>query len=118
MTNDRLRGFARSMRQAPTDAEARLWETLRDRRLMRLKFRRQVPLGPFIADFVCMEARLIVEVDGLHHADSRRDAFRDAGLAERGFRVLRFWNDDVLRDLNGVCDTIIAAAREHGVVLE
>ncbi len=115
MDNDRLRLFARDMRREPTEAEKRLWEELRDRRLMRLKFRRQVPLGPFIADFVCMEARLVVEVDGSQHGDSVRDQRRDAELAARGFRVLRFWNDDVLRDLTVVCDTIVAAAREQGI---
>ena len=115
MDNDRLRHFARAMRHEPTEAEARLWEELRDRRLMRLKFRRQVPVGPFIADFVCMEARLIVEVDGSQHGKSVRDQRRDAELNARGFRVLRFWNDDVLRDLTVVCDTIVAAAWEQGM---
>lgn len=74
----------------------------------RIKFRRQVPIGRFIADFVCAEARLIVEIDGSQHADSNHDRIRDAELKARGFRVLRFWNDEVLRDLNAVCDTIIA----------
>lgn len=115
--DDRLRAYARDMRHEPTDAEARLWEELRDRRLMRLKFRRQVPLGPFIADFVCMEARLIVEVDGSQHGGSMRDRRRDDELQRRGFRILRFWNDDVLLDLTVVCDTIVAAAREQGIAM-
>ncbi|TJU87439.1 MAG: endonuclease domain-containing protein [Mesorhizobium sp.] len=102
------RRFARSMRRESTEAEDRLWHELRGRRLDRIKFRRQVPVGRFIADFVCAGARLIVEIDGSQHADSNYDRERDAELKARGFRVLRFWNDDVLRDLNAVCDTIIA----------
>ena len=109
---DRLRGFARSMRSAPTEAEQRLWGALRNRRLDRLKFRRQVPIGPYIADFVCMEAKLIVELDGSQHAESTRDRARDAELEQRGFRVLRFWNDDVMRELESTCATIIAFARD------
>ena len=108
----RLRTFARSMRRAPTEAEDRLWGALRDRRLDGLKFRRQVPIGAFIVDFVCMEAKLIVEVDGVQHAESARDMARDAELEARGFRVLRFWNDDVMRDLDATCATIIAFARD------
>ncbi|WP_353809452.1 endonuclease domain-containing protein [Mesorhizobium sp.] len=91
------------MRREPTEAEDRLWHELRGRRLDRIKFRRQVPVGKFIADFVCAEASLIVEIDGSQHADSNYDRERDAELKARGFRVLRFWNDDVLRDLNAVC---------------
>ncbi|WP_339765564.1 endonuclease domain-containing protein [uncultured Hoeflea sp.] len=109
---DRLRGFARAMRRAPTEAEQRLWGALRNRRLDRLKFRRQAPVGPYIADFICMEARLIVELDGIQHAGSVRDRTRDAELEARGFRVLRFWNDDVMRDLDVTCATIIAFARD------
>jgi len=102
------RNFARAMRREPTEAESRLWHELRGRRLDRIKFRRQVPIGRFIADFVCAEAQLIVEIDGSQHAESRRDLERDAELKARGFRVLRFWNDDVLKELDAVCDTIIA----------
>ncbi|MBU4531326.1 MAG: DUF559 domain-containing protein [Hoeflea sp.] len=108
----RLRNFARSMRRAPTEAEARLWGALRNRRLDGLKFRRQVPMGAYIADFVCMEAKLIVEVDGVQHAGNQRDLVRDAALAGLGFRVLRFWNDDVMRDLEATRATIIAFARD------
>ena len=111
----RLRGFARSMRTAPTDAEVRLWEALRDRRLDGLKFRRQVPIGAAIADFVCMKAKLIVEVDGTQHAESRRDAARDVELEARGFRVLRFWNHEMMRELDSVCATIIAHARDRSL---
>ncbi|MCI5077371.1 endonuclease domain-containing protein [Oricola sp.] len=108
----RLRAFAREMRGNPTQAEERLWGALRNRRLDMLKFRRQVPIGPYIADFVCMEAKLIVEVDGTQHAESRRDSLRDTDLEARGFRVLRFWNDEVMRELDSVCATIIAFSRD------
>ncbi|MET3597675.1 very-short-patch-repair endonuclease [Mesorhizobium shonense] len=103
------------MRREATDAESRLWQELRGRRLDGIKFRRQVPIGRFVADFVCAEARLIVEIDGSQHAESRHDQERDAELKARGFRVLRFWNDDVLRDLNAVCDTIIAYVRDESL---
>ncbi|MER8706892.1 endonuclease domain-containing protein [Mesorhizobium sp. M1088] len=109
------RRFARSMRREPTEAEDRLWHELRGRKLDSIKFRRQVPVGRFIADFVCAEGRLIVEIDGSQHADSGYDRERNAELKARGFRVLRFWNDDVLRDLNAVCDTIIAYVRDESL---
>ncbi|MBL0936736.1 MAG: endonuclease domain-containing protein [Rhizobiaceae bacterium] len=102
------RSFARTMRREPTEAEDRIWHELRGRRLDRIKFRRQVPIGRYVVDFVCLEAMLVVELDGSQHAESAHDMVRDAELKTRGFRVLRFWNDDVLRDMNGVCDTIIA----------
>ncbi len=84
-----------------TDAERKLWFALKDRRLKGLKFRRQVPVGPFIADFLCFDLRLVVEVDGGQHAESLRDADRDRWFADNGFRTLRFWNNDVLSNLEG-----------------
>ncbi|AZO60371.1 endonuclease domain-containing protein [Mesorhizobium sp. M1A.F.Ca.IN.022.07.1.1] len=107
------RNFARRMRRESTEAEDRLWQELRGRRLDKIKFRRQVPVGRFVADFVCAEARLIIEIDGSQHADSPHDQERDAELKARGFRVLRFWNDDVLKELDAVCDTIIAYVRDE-----
>lgn len=98
-----------------TEAEDRLWQELRGRRLDGIKFRRQVPVGRFVADFICADALPIVEVDGSQHADSVHDRERDAELKRRGFRVLRFWNDDVLREMNSVCDTIIAYVRDTGL---
>ncbi|RVD45711.1 MULTISPECIES: endonuclease domain-containing protein [unclassified Mesorhizobium] len=106
------RNFARSLRRTMTEAEGRLWQELRDRRLDGIKFRRQVPFGKYIADFVCIETSLIIEIDGSQHADSASDRSRDAELKARGFRVLRLWNDDVLKDMNAVCDTIIAYVRD------
>ena len=109
----RNRSFARSMRREATEAEDRLWQELSSRRLEGIKFRRQYPIGDAIADLVCLESRLIIEIDGTQHAESAYDSKRDAELRARGFRVLRFWNDDVMRDLNSVCDTIIAYASDE-----
>src|SRR5277367_6680388 len=89
------RSRARAMRRAPTGAERRLWRLLRDRRLDGLKFRRQVPIGPYIVDFLCVGARLIVEADGSQHNESPHDEVRDASLARGGWKVLRFWNHEV-----------------------
>jgi very-short-patch-repair endonuclease len=103
---------ARDLRRDMTDAERKLWLALRDRRLAGLKFVRQMPVGCFIADFCCREARLIVEVDGSQHAGSARDMARDARLKRLGFRVVRFWNHEVLCDMPMVLDTIYARATE------
>ena len=102
---------ARDLRWRATNAEAVLWEAIRDRRLGGLKFRRQRPFGPFVVDFVCPEARLVVEVDGPVHDDQdEQDAYRTEFIASYGFRVLRFTNDDVLNRLPTVLDRIHAAA--------
>lgn len=103
---------ARSLRSALTDAEGALWYRLRARRLNGHKFVRQGPIGPYTVDFICREARLIIEVDGGQHADSPRDAMRDKWLVDRNYRVLRFWNNDVSRNLAGVLETIITALAE------
>ncbi|CBS89930.1 endonuclease domain-containing protein [Azospirillum lipoferum] len=100
---------ARRLRTAMTDAERRLWSRLRNRQLAGAKFRRQFPIGPFVADFACPECRLIVEADGGQHADSIADTRRAAWLAEHGWRVLRFWNTDILTRTDDVLATILAA---------
>ncbi len=87
-----------------------MWRLLRDRQLAGLKFRRQVPIGPFIADFACIEMRLVVELDGDQHAESCADAMRDALLRRHGWRVLRIWNADVRESPAGVLSQIAAAA--------
>jgi very-short-patch-repair endonuclease len=97
---------ARKLRSRMTDAERKFWFALKDRRFEAFKFRRQVPVGPYIADFLCFESRLIIEVDGGQHADSARDVERDKWLARNEFRVLRFWNNDVLRNLEGVLTSL------------
>ena len=107
-----LTGVARQLRARMTDAERKLWFALKDRRFAAFKFRRQVPVGPYIADFLCFEKRLIVEVDGGQHADSVRDAERDNWLAQNEFQVLRFWNSDLLQNLEGVL-TILSEQLER-----
>ncbi len=92
-----------------TDVERWLWHRLRGRRLGGHKFVRQIPVGPFFADFACRDARLIVELDGSQHAGSGCDERRDRYLMEQGFRVLRFWNGEVAGNLDAVCETIVAA---------
>jgi adenine-specific DNA-methyltransferase len=100
--------FTKELRKNQTDAEKTLWNTLRNRQLNRFKFRRQVSLGRYIVDFVCFESRLIVEVDGGQHADAvPYDETRTRWLGSQGFRVIRFWNNDVLMNLEGVWDRIV-----------
>ncbi len=101
---------ARTLRKEQTDAEKRLWYFLRDRRLGGFKFRRQHPVGPYIVDLVCVESGLIVELDGGQHVEQARyDSRRSAYLEEQGFRVLRFWNDDVLKQTGDVLASILDA---------
>jgi very-short-patch-repair endonuclease len=103
---------ARRLRSVSTDAEGTLWYCLRARRLNGYKFVRQEPIGPYTADFICRERRSVVEVDGGQHADSQRDAARDRWLADRNYRVLRFWNNDVSQNLAGVLEKIATALAE------
>ena len=102
MAENLLKERARGMRREPTEAEKRLWRLLRDRRLGEFKFRRQETLGRYIVDFVCLERKLIVELDGSQHAESAYDAQRDAWLAAHGFTVLRVWNNEVMTNPAGV----------------
>jgi very-short-patch-repair endonuclease len=98
--------FARLLRKSPTDAEWLLWSKLHRRQLGDFKFRRQQPIGPY----VCVEARVIVELDGAQHVDeSKYDTRRDAILRSNGYRVLRFWNTDVLHQTESVLETIFEA---------
>ena len=106
-------GRSWALRNALTPAERKLWTVLRMRQIHGLKFRRQEPTGPYIVDYVCYEARLIVEVDGGQHAGQTadQDQRRDAWLAGQGFRVLRFWNVEVFESLEGVHDRIVQALK-------
>jgi very-short-patch-repair endonuclease len=101
---------ARRLRRESTFAERKLWKYLRSRALSGFKFVRQEPIGPYIVAFVCRKHRIIIEVDGGQHATDPRDAVRDQWLADHCYRVLRFWNNDVLGNIEGVWDTIFAAA--------
>jgi very-short-patch-repair endonuclease len=98
---------ARQLRTAMTDAELRLWMRLRGKQIELQRFRRQVPIGPYVADFLCGAARLIVEVDGGQHTtNSAHDDRRTAWLESQGFKVVRFWDNDVLLDTDSVVDSI------------
>jgi len=100
-----------------TDAERRLWYAVRARRFESMAFRRQAPIGPFIVDFFCPEHRLIVELDGGQHGTDealRYDAERSEWLAANGYRVMRFWNRDVLADFDGVLERIREAVGQCG----
>jgi very-short-patch-repair endonuclease len=111
-TAKRIRNFAKKMRREPTDAEAAMWRLLRDRRLALFKFRRQVPFQNFILDFVCFDTRFIVEIDGSQHASSERDSAREAVLMAEGFRIARYWNNDVLQRPSAVLEDILAKLAE------
>jgi very-short-patch-repair endonuclease len=103
--------FPRDLRRNSTMAEIRLWSALRDRRLAGYRFRRQHPIGPFIVDFACTRHRLVVEADGGQHNDNAADEARTEWLTRHRWRVLRFWNNDILANTEGVIETILAALR-------
>jgi len=107
MRNGAKTKFARALRREMTEAETLLWYHLRRRQLAGLRFRRQHPIGVYIVDFVCLEKRVIVELDGSQHLDSPTDAEREAWLRSQGFHVLRFWNDDVVRGTEDVLAAIL-----------
>ena len=102
--------FARQLRASQTEAENRLWSYLRDRRFQGAKFRRQVPIGPYVVDFLCVSAALVVEVDGGQHSEQvAHDESRTRFLEARGYRVVRFWNNDVMGNIGGVMEVIAMA---------
>lgn len=112
MRDGQKRDLARRLRRDMTDAECLMWHHLRNRAFTGCKFRRQHPIGPYVADFACVEHRLVVELDGGQHVASARDAARDAWLERRGYQVLRFWNNDVFEALDAVLDSIFEALRD------
>jgi very-short-patch-repair endonuclease len=96
-----------------TDAERVLWQNLRNRQLNGFKFRRQKPIGPYIVDFVCLEKKIIIEVDGGQHAIKvRPDTIRGNYLKKAGYKILRFWNHDVLKDKDSVLERILKDLKE------
>jgi BirA family biotin operon repressor/biotin-[acetyl-CoA-carboxylase] ligase len=114
MAKKRLTHLARDLRNNPTEAEKRLWLHLRTARFEGAKFTRQYPIGNFIADFACLSLRLAIELDGGQHSDSPTDANRTRIIEAHGYRVIRFWNNEVLENLDGVLTVIaeeIAIAR-------
>ncbi len=108
-----LQQHARELRRESTDAEHWLWQRLRDRRLLGLKFRRQVPIGPYIADFVCKERSLVIEIDGSQHLEQEGyDRRRTAFLEQQGYRVVRYWNNEVLGQGEAVLESLIQVLEE------
>jgi very-short-patch-repair endonuclease len=102
---------ARKLRRTTTDPEKRLWQKLRRLNLEGSHFRRQVPIGPYIADFACMAARLLIELDGSQHGETKtkiRDDARTRWLEKQGYRVVRVWNNEISNNLNGVMERIYA----------
>lgn len=114
MRGPRPRDRERTLRRRRTEAEHALWRHVRDRRLLDRKFRRQHRIGRFVADFVCLEAGLIIELDGSQHLDREaHDAARTRWLETQGYRVIRFWNDDVLLRIDDVLAAIATALTAH-----
>lgn len=107
LARQKLRDRTRQLRNEQTDAEAKLWARLRARQISDVKFRRQHPIGPYVADFCCVEHRLIIEIDGGQHAEQMQsDQHRTGVLKLHGFRVLRFWNNEVLANIEAVLEQI------------
>ncbi len=107
---------AQELRQHSTDAEQALWKRLRNRQLAGYKFRRQVPIGKYIVDFVCFEPKVVIEVDGGHHQEQARyDTARTTWLESQGFQVLRFWNHEVLTDAEAVQEALLGALQEDSL---
>lgn len=103
-----MKHLAKKLRKTMTDAERLLWQNLRNRELGGYKFRRQRPIGPYIVDFVCLEKKLVVEVDGGQHAGQvELDTKRSGYLKEKGYQVLRFWNNEVLKEIESVLTVIL-----------
>jgi len=112
----RVRGSvarARFLRRNETEAEHVLWQILRGRQLDGHKFVRQFAIGPYVADFACREAALVVELDGSQHVGSAHDEVRTAFLNSEGYALLRFWNNDVLANIQGIAESILAALALH-----
>jgi very-short-patch-repair endonuclease len=106
-----LKSYQKELRRNRTEAESRLWYYLRDRRLLRWKFRRQHIIENYIVDFVCLETKLVIELDGSQHIDQATyDNHRTRVLERNGFKVIRFWNNDVLSNIEGVLEMIVKIA--------
>ena len=104
---NKLTALGKALRKRPTNAEQLLWKHLRLKQMEGLKFRRQQPIDNYIVDFVCLERRIVIEVDGGQHATHKEDDIvRDSYLRQQGFHVLRFWNNEVLQNINGVLEVI------------
>ncbi len=109
-----LSGLARELRKQPTDTENYFWKCLRNRQISGSKFRRQQPIGPYIVDFVNFEEKVVIELDGGQHAINKaKDATRDLFLRQEGYKVLRFWDNEVFLNTDGVLEVIREAITPH-----
>ena len=116
MVADRLTNLAKNLRRQSTDTEQALWKYLRAKRIDSLKFRRQQPIGNYIVDFVCFERKIIIELDGGQHAQTeqmQRDKERDRWFERQGYEVLRFWDNEVLKNTRGVLEVIWGKCLKH-----
>ena len=114
-----LTHLARNLRKNQTDAEQILWHQLRSRRFLNFKFRRQYPVEPYIADFICLELKLIIEIDGSQHCDQcDKDTERTLFLNQRGFKVVRFWNNELFDNIEGVLECIRLAVEKQKSIVE
>lgn len=112
--SNKLINLAKTLRKRPTEAEKLLWKHLKLKQMKGLKFRRQQPIDNYIVDFVCLEKRIVIELDGGHHAEqTEMDTKRDLYLKKQGFVILRFWNNDVYQNIEGVLDIIIQNCSNH-----
>lgn len=103
-----MTNFARQLRQHQTDTEQKIWQVLRNRQFLNLKFRRQHRIGPYIVDFCCLEKKLVIEIDGGQHAEQKnKDILRTSYLNQAGFSVVRFWDHEVLKNVNAVKEEIL-----------
>ena len=115
---NKLNRFAKNLRTQSTDTEKLLWRHLRAKQFEGLKFRRQQPIGRYIVDFVCFEKKIVIECDGGQHSlDRRKDQKRDRWFREQGFRVLRFWDNEVLQNIEEVLRVIQSECRDHPPLL-
>ena len=113
-----MKELARNLRKNQTDAEKRLWRYLRDRRLTGLKFRRQYVIKPYIVDFACVEKKLVIEIDGGQHAENvEADHLRTRYLEEKGYKVVRFWNNEMLTNTDAVLNNILSIMRRSPLIL-
>jgi very-short-patch-repair endonuclease len=112
----KLTVYARELREHSTDAERIFWSRVRDRRLDGFKFKRQIAKRHYIVDFICREAHLIVEIDGGQHAANTADVVRDRLLRRDGYRVLRFWNNELQTNIDGVIETVLRVLKERSAI--
>lgn len=111
MTANRLTPIARKLRRDQTDAEKLLWSHLRNRQVEGVKFTRQYPVGPYIADFACRSLKLLIELDGGQHVENPVDIERTRLIEAQGYRVIRFWNNDIMANIDGVLEVIAREIR-------